>query len=260
MPLNLRELWEYKELLYFFVWRDLKVRYKQTALGVAWAILQPVMMVLVFTVFFGTLLKVPSGGVPYPVFSFTALLAWNLFARGLTDASTSLSGSRDLVTKVYFPRLLLPTADVLAALVDFGISFAVLIGLLIYYGITPTLAVVLLPGFLLIAVLAALGIGFWFSALDARYRDIRYLVPFIVQLWFFATPIVIPATIVPLEWRWLYSLNPMVGVVEGFRWALLGTAWTIDPTAWISIVAVVAIFIGGLYYFRRAERIFADVV
>lgn len=257
---NVRELWEYRELLYFLVWRDVKVRYKQTVLGVAWAIIQPVFMMIIFALFFGRLAGISSNGVPYEVFAYAALLPWNLFARGLTDASTSLVGNQQLVTKVYFPRLFLPTAAVLAALVDFGIAFSVLVALMFYYGVVPTLAIGALPLFVSIAVISSMGIGFWGSAMNAKYRDIRYTLPFLTQFWLFATPVVYPLSMVPEAWRWVYSLNPMVGVVEGFRWALLGEAWTLDPTVFLSLLIVVVMFIGGLLYFRRAERTLADVV
>lgn len=260
IPLNLRELLDYRGLLYFLVWRDVKIRYKQTVLGVAWAGIQPVLMMVVFTLFFGMLVGISSDGVAYPVFAYVALLPWNLFARGLTGASTSLVANTSLVTKVYFPRLILPTSSVLAALVDFLIAFGVLIGLMLYYGILPSFSVLALPLFALIAIMSAMGIGFWFSALDARYRDIRYTLPFLTQLWFFATPVVYPLSLVPQSWKLLYSLNPMVGVVEGFRWALLGEAWALDPFMVVSLVVVIIMFVGGLYYFRRVERTIADVI
>lgn len=258
--LNLPELWQYRELLYFLVWRDLKVRYKQTALGVGWAVIQPVFMMLIFTLFFGRLAQIPSGGIPYPVFAYAALLPWNLFARGLTDASRSIVENERLVTKVYFPRLLLPASSVLSATVDFSIAFSVLIGLMVYYGIVPTLDIIALPVFVLITVMTAMGISFWLSALDARYRDVRYTIPFLAQLWLFATPVVYPLHLVPDSWRWLYSLNPMVGVVEGFRWTLLGKTWTLDHFVWISFVSVIITFVAGMYYLRRVERTLADVV
>lgn len=257
---NLKELWAYRELLYFFVWRDVKVRYKQTILGIGWAVIQPVAIVIVFTLFFGQLVGISSNGVPYPVFAYVALLPWNLFARGLTDASTSLVANQNLVSKVYFPRIFLPVSAVLSALVDFVIGLVVLVPLMLYYGIIPTLAVLALPLFVLVAVMAAVGVGLWLSALDAKYRDVRHVLPFLSQLWFFATPVVYPLSLVPDAWRWLYSLNPMVGVVEGFRWALLGGAWALDPVIFLSFGIVLAIFVGGLYYFRRAERTLADLV
>ena len=260
IPLNLRELWGYRELLYFLVWRDVKVRYKQTALGVSWAVIQPVLMMVVFALFFGQLVGISSGDVPYPIFVYVALLPWNLFARGLGEASQSLVANQGLVTKVYFPRLILPAAAVLAALVDFGIAFTVLVGLMLFYGIVPSLAILTLPLFILIAVMAAMGIGFWFSALNARYRDVRHTLSFLTLLWMFATPVVYPLSLVPASSRLLYSLNPMVGVVEGFRWALLGETWTFAPLLAISLISVVALFVGGLFYFRRAERTLADIV
>ncbi len=255
-----RELWAYRELLYFLVWRDLKVRYKQTVLGVGWSVLQPVFLMIVFTLFFGKLAGLQTSGVPYPVFAFVALLPWTLFARGLTDASTSLSANRNLITKVFFPRILLPAAAVLAAVVDLAIAFVVLVFLMAYYGVVPTLAVVALPLFVAVAIIAAMGIGFWFSALDAKYRDIKYTLPFLTQFWLFVTPVVYPVTLVPDAWRWLYSLNPMVGVVEGFRWALLGQAWTLDSYTLLSVGIAILLFAGGVVYFGRAERSLADVV
>ncbi len=257
---DFRELWSYRELLYFLVWRDVMVRYKQTILGVAWAVLQPVFMMVIFTLFFGMLARIPSDGVPYPVFAYAALLPWNLFARGLTDASNSLVANQSLVSKVYFPRLLLPASSVLAAVPDFAIGFTVLIGLMFWYGIVPTIGIIALPLFVVVAVLSAMGIGFWLSALDAKYRDIRYTLPFLTQFWLFATPVVYPLSLVPEAWRWVYSLNPMVGVVEGFRWALLGGTGTLDPTVFLSLLIVLLMFVGGLLYFHRTERTLADVV
>ena len=259
-PLNLRELWHYRGLLYFLIWRDVKVRYKQTVLGVAWAVIQPVFMMIVFTLIFDRLAGLPSEGNPYPVFAFVALLPWNLFVRGLSDAGTSVVGNQQLLTKIYFPRLILPASAVLAALVDLLIAFGVLAGLLLYYGIMPSLALLALPVFLVVAIISAMGIGFWLSAVDARYRDVRHTIPFLTQLWFFATPVVYSMTLVPESWRWFYSLNPMVGVVEGFRWALLGGTHSFDPYLLISMAVAVVMFIGGMFYFRRTERILADVV
>ncbi len=257
---NLRELWHYRELLYFLIWRDVKVRYKQTVIGVGWAVIQPVLMMIVFTLFFGRLIGISSNGVAYPVFAYVALLPWNLFARGLTDSSTSLVANSQLVTKVYFPRLILPASAVLAALVDFLFAFGVLIGLMLYYGIVPTVSILTLPLFLVIALMSSMGIGFWFSALDARYRDVRYTIPFLTQLWFFATPVVYPLGLVPQSWKLLYSLNPMVSVVEGFRWALLGEAWALDPFLGVSLAVLGVMLVGGLFYFRRVERTIADVI
>jgi lipopolysaccharide transport system permease protein len=247
-------------LLYFLVWRDIKVRYKQTALGAAWAVLQPVLTMLVFTVFFGRLAKVPSDGIPYPVFAFAALLPWQLFAFALTEASNSLVSNQNLITKVYFPRLLVPIASILAGLVDFAIAFLVLVVLMVYYRIVPTAAVAILPLFILLAVMTALAVGLWLSTLNVRFRDVRYTVPFLTQFWMFATPVAYPSSLVPKQWRTWYGLNPMAGVVEGFRWALLGKSESPGPMLWVSVAAVLAMLLGGLYYFRRTEAIFADVV
>lgn len=257
--LRLRELWAYRELLYFFVWRDVKVRYKQTVLGVAWAIVPPVMTMLVFTLFFGTLAKIPSDGVPYPVFNFTGLLPWQLFALALSGSANSMVTNANLIRKVYFPRLVVPLANVLAGLVDFGIAFVVLMGLMAYFRIAPTAAVLLLPVFTLLALVSALGVGLWLSALNVKYRDVRHIVPFLTQFWMFATPIVYPSALLPEPWRTLYGLNPMAGVVEGFRWALLGTN---PPGPMIAVSAAVSVILlaTGLLYFQRTERTFADVV
>ena len=258
--LGLRELWEYRELLYFLVWRDVKVRYKQTALGAAWAVIQPVFMMVAFSLFFGKLGGIPSDGLPYPVFTFCALLPWQLFAHSLSESSNSLVANERLITKVYFPRLIVPISAVLGGLVDFAIAFVILLALMAYYGITPTVMVVTLPLFLLFAVMTALGVGLWLSALNVQYRDVRYTIGFLTQFWLFATPVAYPSSIVPDRWRWLYGLNPMAGVVEGFRWALLGKAE--GPGVMLAISALVVILIcgGGLYYFRRMEQTFADVV
>jgi lipopolysaccharide transport system permease protein len=260
LPLKLRDLWEYRELLYFLVWRDVKVRYKQTALGAAWAVLQPVMTMLVFSVFFGRLAKVPSDGIPYPVFAFTALLPWQLFAYALSESSNSLVTNQNLITKVYFPRLVIPISSVLAGLVDFAIAFVVLLILMLYYGIMPTDAIALLPLFVLLAIVTALAVGLWLSALNVKYRDVRYTIPFLTQFWLFATPVAYPSSLVPEKWRALYGLNPMAGVVEGFRWALLGKTTSPGPLLWMSVAAVILLLIGGLAYFRRMETTFADIV
>ena len=260
LRLKLRDLWEYRELLYFLVWRDVKVRYKQTALGAAWAVLQPVLTMLVFSVFFGRLAKVPSDGIPYPVFAFAALLPWQLFAYALNESSNSLVTNQNLITKVYFPRLVIPISGVVAGLVDFGIAFIVLLALMTYYGIVPTAAIALLPLFVLLAVVTALAVGLWLSALNVKYRDVRYTIPFLTQFWLFATPVAYPSSLVPEKWRALYGLNPMAGVVEGFRWVLLGKASGPGPLLWVSVAAVVLLLIGGLAYFRRMEKTFADIV
>jgi lipopolysaccharide transport system permease protein len=258
--LELRELWEYRELLYFLTWRDIKVRYKQTALGAAWAVIQPLFMMLVFSLFFGRLAKVPSDGIPYPVFTFCALLPWQLFAHSLTESSNSLVGNQNLITKVYFPRLVIPIAAVLGGLVDFCIAFVILLLLMAWFGLVPTLAVVALPGFILLAILTALGVGLWLSALNVQYRDVRYTIGFLTQFWLFATPVAYPSSLIPAQWRWLYGLNPMAGVVEGFRWALLGKTQGPGWLLLVSVLVVIILLVSGLYYFRRMEQTFADVV
>ncbi|WP_337286888.1 ABC transporter permease [Candidatus Methylomirabilis sp.] len=258
--INLAELWEYRELLYFLIWRDIKVRYKQTAIGAAWAIIQPFFTMVVFSIFFGRLAKIPSDGLPYPIFAYCALLPWQLFSQALTQSGNSLVANERLITKVYFPRLVIPLSAVLAGLVDFGIAFVILLAMMAYYGITPTAAVFTLPFFLLLALGTALGVGLWLSALNVRYRDVRYTVPFLTQFWLFATPIVYPSSLIPESWRAVLGLNPMAGVVEGCRWALLGTAHPPGLIVAVSVAAVLALLVGGLYYFRRMEKTFADVV
>ena len=260
VSLNLRDLWEYRELLYFLVWRDVKVRYKQTVIGAGWAIIQPFMTMVVFSIFFGNLAKVPSDGIPYPVFAYAALLPWTLFAHALTESSNSLVANQNLITKVYFPRLVIPMSAVLAGLVDFAIAFVVLLGMMFYYRIVPTAAVVTLPLFLLLAVATALAVGLWLSALNVQYRDVRYTIPFLTQFWLFATPIAYSSSLVPEQWRALYGLNPMAGVVEGFRWALLGKAGGTGSLVIVSALVVGVLLVGGLVYFRRMEKTFADVV
>jgi lipopolysaccharide transport system permease protein len=257
---GLKELWEYRELLYFLTWRDIKVRYKQTVLGAAWAIIQPFFMMVVFSLFFGYLARVPSDGVPYPIFAYCALLPWQLFAHALTESSNSLVANERLITKVYFPRLVVPISAVLGGLLDFAIAFAILLLMMAYYGVRPTWAIVTLPAFLLLAMLTALGAGLWLSALNVKYRDVRYTITFLIQFWLFATPVAYSSSIVPARWRALYGLNPMAGVVEGFRWALLGKSTGPGALLAVSIAVVILILIGGLYYFRRMEAEFADVV
>jgi lipopolysaccharide transport system permease protein len=259
--LDLKELWEYRELLYFMVWRTLKVRYKQTVLGASWAVLQPVLTMTIFSVFFGMLAKVSSDGYPYPIFNYTALLPWQLFARAVTDSSDSLVTNQRLVTKVYFPRLVLPLSAVLAGLADFVVAFIVLLGLMLHYNIKLTTHAWALPLFILLTMAAALGVGLWASALNVRYRDVHHIIPFVIQLWFYATPIVYSSSLIPEGFRALYGLNPMTGVVEGFRWALLGSrAWGTRTLVVVSALAVGVVLIGGLAYFRRVEKTFADVV
>jgi lipopolysaccharide transport system permease protein len=265
---NLLDVWRYRELVYFLIWRDIKVRYKQTALGAAWAIIQPFFTMVVFTIFFGRLAGVPSDGVPYPIFSFAGLLPWGLFSKALSDAGRSMIANRSMITKVYFPRLVIPLASVLSGLVDFGIGFLVLIGMMVYYNympgsetqITPTIAILTLPVFVLLALVTALGVGLWLSALNVIYRDINYILPFLTQFWLFVTPIAYPSSIVPEQWRWLYAINPMTGVVEGFRWALLGVDTAPGPMLAVSSIIAVLLLVSGLFYFRRMERTFADMV
>ena len=260
VSLNLRELCEYRELLYFLTWRDIKVRYKQTALGAAWAIIQPLFTMLVFSLFFGRLAKIPSDGIPYPIFSFCALLPWNYFSGAFSRSSGSLVGSAHLISKVYFPRLVIPVSSLLSGLLDFAIAFVILIGLMFWYGIAPTIAVLWLPALLLMAVGTALGVGLWLGALNVQYRDVQYLVPFLGQVWMYATPVVYPASLIPERWRPLYGLNPMAGVVEGFRWSLLGHGYPPGPMMIVSVLMTVVLLITGAYYFRRMERTFADIV
>lgn len=260
VSLRLSELFEYRELLYFLVWRDIKVRYKQTALGASWAIIQPFFTMVVFSLFFGKLAKVPSDGVPYPIFSFAALVPWTFFATSLTNASNSLVGSSNLIKKVYFPRLAIPIATVLSGLVDFAIAFGMLVLMMIWYGVVPSANVLWLPMFLLLALATSLGVGLWLSAMNVQYRDVKYVVPFLVQFWLFATPVAYPSSLLAAKWRAIYALNPMVGVVEGFRWSLLRTSTHPDRVAVISALAAVVILVTGAFYFRRMERTFADVV
>jgi homopolymeric O-antigen transport system permease protein len=260
VPLDLKELWAYRELLYFLTWRDVKVRYKQTALGAAWAIIQPLFLMVAFSLFFGRLAGVPSDGIPYPVFTYCALLPWQLFAHALTESGNSLVASERLITKVYFPRLVVPTSAVLAGLIDFAIAFVILLGMMAYYGIRPTMAIFTLPLFILFAVLTALGAGLWLSALNVKYRDVRYTITFLTQFWFFLTPVVYSSSAIPQRWRALYGINPMAGVVEGFRWALLGKANGPGALLLVSMGVVILVLIGGLYYFRRMEATFADIV
>ena len=258
--LKLGELWQYRELIYFLVWRDLKVRYKQTILGATWAILQPFLTMVVFSIFFGRLAEVPSDDLPYPVFAYSALVPWTFFANGLTQASNSVVSNSGMVKKTYFPRLTLPLSAVLAGLVDFALAFMVLLGMMFFYRIVPTANVIWLPFLLLLAFVTCLGSSLWLAALNVQFRDVRYIVPFLVQIWLFLTPIAYPSSIVPAQWRVLYSLNPMVGVVEGFRWALLGTDTSPGPMVLVSAVVAVLLLVGGLIYFRRMEKSFADVV
>lgn len=259
VSLQLRHIWEFRELLYFLMWRDIKVRYKQTILGAAWAILQPLFTMVVFSLFFGRLAKVPSDGLPYPIFSFAALVPWGFFSNGLVAAANSLVGNANLIKKVYFPRLVVPISAVLSGAVDFLLAFVVLLGMMAYFHIWPTINIVLLPVFFLLAFIASLGVGLWLSAMNVQFRDVRHTVSFFVQAWLFATPIAYPSSLLHEPWRSLYGLNPMAGVVEGFRWVLLGTP---APGAiiWVSVAASLAVLVTGAFYFRRMERIFADTI
>lgn len=260
VSLKLKDLWEYRELLYFLIWRDIKVRYKQTVIGAAWAIIQPLMTMVVFSIFLGGLAKVPSDGIPYPVFSFAALVPWTFFANGLTQSANSLVGNANLIKKVYFPRLVIPIASVLSGVLDFALAFLVLIGIMLVYGILPTANILWFPVFLLLALVTSLGAGLWLSALNVEFRDVRHAVPFLVQIWFFSTPIVYPASLLPEPWRTLYGANPMTGVIEGFRWTLLGNAPPPGPVTAVSALVALALLVTGAFYFRRMERTFADVV
>ena len=260
LHLDLKAIWHYRELLYFLVWRDVKVRYKQTAIGVGWAIFQPLMTMLIFTVVFGNFAKVPSDSLPYPIFAYTALLPWNNFAQAIGRSGVSLVGNANLISKVYFPRLIIPLSAAVAPLVDFAMAFVILLAMMAWFGIAPTWGVLALPLFLLLALATALAVGLWLSALDVRYRDVGYTIPFVVQIWMYASPVAYPVSLVPERWRLLYSLNPMAGVIEGFRWALLGKGNPDFGVMTASAVVVMALLLGGIVYFRRMERTFADVV
>jgi lipopolysaccharide transport system permease protein len=257
--LELGEFWRYRELLYFLTWRDVKVRYKQTAIGAAWAILQPFLTMVVFSVTFGQLIDMPTGGAPYPVFAYVALLPWTFFAGALNRSGNSLVYDANLISKVYFPRMILPIAAVLSLILDFAVAFVVLLVMMLFYGIVPDIAVVTLPLFLLLAFMTALACGLWLSAVNVKYRDVAYAIPFLTQFWLFITPVAYPTTIIPEHWRLLYSLNPMVGVVEGFRWALLGQQSVQGESIFLSTMVILTLFIGGLFYFRRMEAEFADI-
>lgn len=261
VPLDLMDLWRYRELVFFMTWRDLTVRYKQTLLGAAWAVLRPFLTMVVFSIFFGGLAKVPSDGVPYPIFTFTALLPWELFVTALTVASRSLVTNSNMITKVYFPRIILPMSSILAGVVDFAIAFLVMIGMMVYYNFTPTSNTWLLPLLLLLTLVTSIGVALWLSAMNVLYRDIGYVTPFLQQLWLYITPIAYPASMVPEKWRLIYALNPMTGVVEGFRWALLGTTQSAPLSLLVtSTIVSIVLLMSGLFYFRRMERLFADMV
>jgi lipopolysaccharide transport system permease protein len=259
-PLDLRELWAYRELLAILTWRDVSVRYKQSLIGVGWVVIQPLASALLFTVIFGYFARLPSDGVPYPVFAFCALLPWNYFARSLGESSTSLVGGTQLVTKVYFPRLILPLSRVLAGLIDFAVSFVVLLLLMLGYGIRPTWGILLLPVFLVLAMATALAVGLWLTALNVRYRDVGFVVPFLAQFWMYASPVAYSSSLVPRRWQWLYGLNPMVGVIEGFRWAVLAKAHPDPRTMLISGSVILVLLVSGLVWFKNRERGFADII
>jgi lipopolysaccharide transport system permease protein len=260
ISVGLGELWEYRDLFYFFVWRDIKVRYRQTVLGASWAIIQPFFSMVVFSLFFGRLAKVPSDGIPYPLFSYAALVPWTFFANALTQSSNSLVLNANMVKKIYFPRLIMPAANVLSGLVDFVLAFVVLLGMMLYFGFTPTMNVVWLPLLLFLALATSLGVSLWLSAMNVQFRDVRYTIPFLTQAWLFITPIAYPSSLLEEPWRTLYGINPMAGVVEGFRWALLGTSTSPGPIIAVSSLVAVMLLISGAFYFRRMERTFADVV
>jgi lipopolysaccharide transport system permease protein len=258
--LNLKDLWVYRELVYFLTWRDIKVRYKQAVLGIAWAILQPLMTMVIFSFIFGNLAKLPSDGIPYPLFSYAAVLPWQLFSSALQRSSISLVGNANLLTKIYFPRLIIPFSAVMASLVDFGIAFLVMIGLMIYYQVWPTLMMLWIIPLSLLALVTALAVSLWLSALNVLYRDVQHMVPFLIQFWMYASPVAYSATLIPTGiWRIIYGLNPMAGVIQGFRWALLG-AQPPDVLLAASIVMVLILLVSGLFYFRRMEKTFADRV
>jgi lipopolysaccharide transport system permease protein len=259
IPVDLHELWAYRGLIYSFTWRDVKLRYKQTGLGIAWAVLQPLLTMVIFTIFFGGLAKIPSEGVPYPLFVLAALLPWTLFAEGITRSTASMVTNANIMTKVYFPRLIMPLSSIISPLVDFAVSLVILVVMMVYYGFVPTANIVFLPLFLLLALATSLGVGLWLSALNVRYRDFQYTVPFLIQIWMFASPVVYASSLVPERLRIWYGLNPMAGVIEGFRWALLGSG---APSAMVlvSVGMVLALLVSGMFYFKRMEQYYADIV
>ena len=260
VSLKFTEVWQYRELLFMLIWRDVSVRYKQSIVGIGWALIQPVLTMIIFSIIFGKLAKLPSDGIPYPIFTYCALLPWNYFARSLSDSSDSLVASANLITKVYFPRLILPLSKVLAALIDFIVAFSILLGMMVWYRITPSYGLLLLPFFLLIAMLSAMGVGLWLTALNVKYRDVKFVVPFLAQFWMYASPVAYSTSLIPEKWQWLYGLNPMVGVIEGFRWALLGKAAPDAAMMSVSCAVIGIIFLLGLYYFSSVEQTFADLI
>ena len=257
--LNVRDLWSYRELLYFLIWRDVKIRYKQTALGVAWAVMQPLLTMLIFTLFFGRLAGVPSDNIPYPLFAYAGLLPWTFFANAIGNSGNSLVGSANLITKVYFPRMIIPAAAIGAGLVDLGISFIVLIPLMIYYGVTLTWSVLMFPVLVLLTALLALGVGMWLSALNVKYRDVRFALPFLIQLWMFVSPVIYPASFLPQRWRSLFALNPMTGIIEGYRSSLFGHSFNWKALTFATLITL-AMLIYSSFAFRRMEKSFADIV
>jgi len=260
VSLQLRDLWEYRELLYFLTLRDIKVRYKQTILGATWAIIQPLFTMFIFSLFFGKLAQIPSDGIPYPIFSYAALVPWTFFANGLSQSANSLVAEANLIKKVYFPRLIVPLSAVVSGSVDFALAFIILLGMMWYFGSNPTVAILWLPLLLLLALITSLGVGLWLTSMNVQFRDIRYVIPFAIQAWMFATPIAYPSSLLDEPWRTIYGINPMVGVIEGFRWALLGTETKPEPIILVSALVAAGIFVSGMYYFRRMEKSYADVV
>lgn len=258
--LDLPAIWHYRELLYFLVWRDIKVRYKQTVLGTGWAIIQPLMMMVIFTIVFSGFAKVPSDGLPYSIFVYAALLPWTYFSEAISRGSVSVINDANLVRKIYFPRVIMPLSAALTPLADFVPAFAILVGMMVWHGLTPSWSVFLLPAFLILALLTAVSVSLWLSALNVQYRDVKHTVPFLVQFWLYASPVVYPVSLVPDGWRVLYSLNPMAGVIEGFRWALLGKEAPDFAVMAVSVSMVLVLLMGGLIYFTRMERTFADVI
>ena len=258
--LKLREVWDHRELTSIFIWRDIKVRYRQTVIGALWAIIQPFLTMVIFSIFFGRLAGIPSDDVPYPIFSFAALVPWTFFANSINQASNSLVNNAEMIKKIYFPRLTMPIASVLGGLVDFILAFIILLLMMLYYGFVPTINILWFPFFVLLALLTALGVSLWLAAMNVQFRDVRYMVPFIMQAWLFATPVAYPSSLLSEPWHTIYGLNPMVGVVEGFRWALLGTGTGPGPMMFVSFFVALALLISGVYYFRRVEKVFADVI
>ena len=258
--IDLKEIWAYRELLGILAWRDVSVRYKQSVVGIGWAIIQPVMTMIIFTIIFGKFAKLPSEGIPYPVFTYCALLPWSYFARSLGDSSDSLVGSAHLITKIHFPRIILPVSKVFAGLIDLSIAFIILVGMMVWYRILPTAGILLLPVFIVIAMLASLGVGLWLTALNVLYRDVKFVVPFLIQFWMYASPVAYSTSIIPDQWKWVYGLNPMVGVVEGFRWALLGKTAPLISMFFIPVLIIFVVLISGIYFFKKMEKMFADII